>query len=551
MLRTAICALRNEHTTLVDDVADGRRLFWLGSGISRGQVPDLIEMLTRVLMFLRDRAANGPENEIHRDALVHILSTYLPSERSKYEDDRIGWIPVDIEPLRNSYGQVLNTRVGTHESDYLLMTAADLPNTYGAPGLEPGPTHRLIAILIAEGVLKEIASGNWDGLVETAVTNLTGVSDFLNVYVTAEDARNTPPFARIAKFHGCAVLARTDPDNYADKIIATRAQISRFGSSKFAHMRDALKERTRTHRSLILGLSLQDDDLLGVFTGAAEIHPWPWDTASPAYVFAEPNLSDTQQDILENGYGSEYHTHRAEILKRSTFGTYAEPLLAALVVEVLTRKFLALLKRQNMVLPSVEEDLAVGLQTVSSQLVAVNRYDANQVLEFLVGPYSAIVNKYLGLSDVGKYVPLFNGTRPEIRIKHEVRVVGAELFASAIGLLGWGHQQRLWRLGLSAAPVNETIQLSANRSAPIAVAVVKGVREADAVLSSTAWTSGTDRMAILYIHDRPTPNTRSSSSRLGTARGLRNRYEVCWTDLVDHARDTSELAERFQTGTGL
>ena len=185
MIRKALRSLKQEHAALVGDVVDGRRFFWLGSGISRDQVPDLVAVMERVLLFLRDQAHTGPERAQHRDALLEVLGTYLPPEVARYEADEAGWQPADLEPLRQVYSEVLGVRVGDLPGEYLLMTAADLPNTYGAADLEPGVAHRLLAILIAEGVVKEIASGNWDGLVEAAVVELTGLPGLLDVYVSA------------------------------------------------------------------------------------------------------------------------------------------------------------------------------------------------------------------------------------------------------------------------------------------------------------------------------------------------------------------------------
>jgi hypothetical protein len=551
MLRAALRALRRDHAALAADVADGRRFFWLGSGISRNQVPDLVAVIERVLLFLRDRAANGPDELAHKNALIEILKQHLPAELPRYEADPEAWAPLSTEPLRNVYSEVLGTRVGENGADYLLMTAADLPNIYGADNLVPGTAHYLIAILIAEGAVKEIASGNWDGLVEAAVADLTRQPGVLDVYVAAEDARDTNAFAQIAKFHGCAVLAKRDPARYAGKIIATRAQIARFESSEFAHMRSALKERTTRYRSLVLGLSMQDSDLLTVFTRAAELHPWPWDPDHPAYVFAEPDLKGSQRDVLENGYGSDFDGRHKEILERSTFGTYAEPLLAALVLEVLARKYHALLARQSTVPQAIEDDLRRGLQRMVDLVGAAIGDAPPALLAFLLGPYAAIVRGFHCRDDECKYVTLFRGTRPQIAIEPSVTVMGSDLLVAAIGLLGWGDQRRRWRVRTSPRNTPNAIRLLNRSSDAVVLVIVKGTREADAILSSSEWISGADRMTILYAHDRPNTAVRSSASMLGGGRRRSERYEISWSDLTELATDTEEIADRFQAEAGL
>ncbi len=553
MFRKALRSLQQEHAALVGDVVDGRRFFWLGSGISRDQVPDLVAVIERVLLFLRDRAQAGPDNVQHRAALLQILDEHLPAEVDRYRADEACWVPVDVEPLRQVYSEVLGVRVGDLPGDYLLMTAADLPNTYGASDLKPGIAHRLLAILIAEGVLKEIASGNWDGLVEAAVEELTGLAGLLDVYVSAEDVREGNSFAQIAKFHGCAVMARTHPGNYADKIIATRAQISRFdNNAAFEHMRSALKERTTKYRSLILGLSIQDTDLLAVFTRAAENHPWPWEKGHPAYVFAERQILSSQRDVLENSYGADYDQHHSDIVARSAFGTYAAPLLASLVIEVLLHKLLALLAQQTAVDLVLEADLAIGVRRVAALVSASVGDDEQTLLTFVTGPYAAFVRQYLGLDASLRYVPMVRAPRSQIPLDPTVTVTGVELLAACVGLLGWGDLQRRWRIRSSSADVPGSLQLVQCKTGRVThLAIVRGAREADAVLASEAWSLGADRMAMLYMHERPQPATRSLTSKLGRGRRLPNRVETCWTDLTTHSLTADEVAGRLQAEVGL
>lgn len=553
MFRKALRSLQNEHAALVDDVADGRRFFWLGSGISRDQVPDVVAVVERVLLFLRDHAVTGPDAAEHHAALLEILENFLPAEAMRFNADAAAWSPTDLEPLRQQYSEVLGVRVGDRPGDYLLMTAADLPTTYGASDLKPGIAHYLLAVLIAEGVLRELASGNWDGLVEVAVDELTGRPGLLDVYVAAEDARNGNSIAQIAKFHGCAVLARTDPAHYADKIIATRAQISRFDNNgAFEHMRSALRERTTRYRSLVLGLSIQDHDLLAVFTKSAENHPWPWDQSHPAYVFAEPQILPSQRDVLENGYGPDFDSSHADIISKSAFGTFAGPLLAGLVAEAILKKILALLERQSSVHLLMEADLALGVRRIAALVAASVGNDEQTLLAFVTGPYAAFVRQYLGLDAGHRYVPMVRVPRNQIEFEPSVAVLGLELLAACIGLLGWGDHQRRWRVRTDSADTPGIVRLVDMRSdRATRLVIVRGIREADAVLASMAWTSGAERMAIVYMHERPRPATRSAASKLGRGRRLPNRLETCWSDLVAHSATSDELVGRLQAEVGL
>jgi hypothetical protein len=58
-VRQTLALLDGEHRGLADGVANGRYAFWLGSGISRGRVPDLEILVEKVLEFLRAGISPG------------------------------------------------------------------------------------------------------------------------------------------------------------------------------------------------------------------------------------------------------------------------------------------------------------------------------------------------------------------------------------------------------------------------------------------------------------------------------------------------------------
>jgi hypothetical protein len=321
-VREAWRLLRANHPELIEDVADGKRFVWLGSGISRDQVPDVVGLIARVLCFLRDKAASGGSDAgSHSDALLEILDDHLPGERLRYEANLMSWVPITLEPLRERYSRVLGVGVAGKPNDYLLIDGAGLPELYGHRDLEPGPTHKILAMLISEGVITNLASGNWDGLVEKALVNISATDSLLSVYVDVNDPRDARGNAEIAKFHGCAVLTLNDPGRYRDKIIASPAQISRLhGDDAYAHMRDHLRELTTRTRSLVLGLSVQDSDLLAIFQAAASRSPWRWESTHPAYLFAEPAVLPSQRDVLEVAYGEDFGRERSRRVRRARDG---------------------------------------------------------------------------------------------------------------------------------------------------------------------------------------------------------------------------------------
>jgi len=65
--------LDRKFAAFAEGVADGRYAFWLGSGISRGRVPDLGEIVLMVLEFLQARVDPGNPGCAHAKALAEAV----------------------------------------------------------------------------------------------------------------------------------------------------------------------------------------------------------------------------------------------------------------------------------------------------------------------------------------------------------------------------------------------------------------------------------------------------------------------------------------------
>ncbi|WP_164990396.1 SIR2 family protein [Agromyces albus] len=548
--------IRANHPELIEDVADGKRFVWLGSGISLEQVPDVVELIARVLRFLRDQAASGEADaEHHRTALLEILDEHLPTERARYENDRGNWEPAGLDHLRDKYSRVLGVGVEGKPTDYLLIDGAGLPELYGDPDLGPGPTHRLLAMLISEGVVTHLASGNWDTLVEKALLEISATDSLLDVYVDVDDPRTARGHAEIAKFHGCAGLARTDPDRYRDKIIATTAQISKLhGDNSYAHMTDHLRDLTTRMRSLVLGLSVQDSDLLAIFRSAASRSPWKWESNHPAYLFAEPFVSPSQRDVLEVAYGEDFGRERTSIVRRSAIGAYAGPVVAAILIEVLAAKLGVAIQRHQGLPGGFESQLKLGIRRFVLRVVAAFGGDEGSLADFLLTGYSDFLRTYLGSTAVGEasYLPFARGTTNTLATDISVIGMGIDRLAIAIGLLGFGEDRGRWRAALVDEQKGSRIMVSRTRNAtgPTLV-VVRGAREAVATMTSDDWVSGHGNMVLLQMELGGVSSTRSPGGRIGRGRGARSRRQLMWDDISDSVHSLEELMVRFETGVAL
>jgi hypothetical protein len=101
--------------------------------------------------------------------------------------------------------------------------------------------HLCIGILALEGVVSEIASANWDGLLEAAVEELGQNKNFYRICVTGSDVRGPAAAARLLKFHGCALRAIENEALYRPLVIARWSQILAWtGDNRFETMREEL-----------------------------------------------------------------------------------------------------------------------------------------------------------------------------------------------------------------------------------------------------------------------------------------------------------------------
>ena len=162
-------------------VIEGQYALWLGSGISRDRVVGLDGVLAKLIEFPRSHVTSD-QNCAHRTALEKVLDLAVPSEEERAQIDinqpAEAWpcLPKLLARLGNQYADVLSIEVGTEKLDYLLWVALDFPNTFASQA--PDAEHLAIGMLALEGVVTEIATANWDGLLEAALSELGGVDEF-------------------------------------------------------------------------------------------------------------------------------------------------------------------------------------------------------------------------------------------------------------------------------------------------------------------------------------------------------------------------------------
>ena len=299
-------------------VTRGEYVLWLGSGLSKLVVPDVRALLKKLLCFLQEQIDPSDEDCRFKNAVNAIFDVPpIPDEvrdAIDLSDPAEAW-PLDdlLTRLVPHYSTVLDVRVAGEERDFLVWDGIDVRTTYGAKDLEPDAEHLCVAILMLEGVVRSAQTTNWDGLIEAAVELLAGdkAEAILRVVVRKDDFKAPEVRADLLKFHGCAVKAAEDPDQYRHLLIARRMQISGWTTNpNYKVMKGRLEHLLTSRPALIVGLSAQDQNIHTMLHQARENLEHVWPESPPAVVFADIQLSSDHFHTLEATYGSDYDLNK-------------------------------------------------------------------------------------------------------------------------------------------------------------------------------------------------------------------------------------------------
>lgn len=554
----ALASLSADHPSLLADLTRGDRVFWVGSGVSFGQVPGLETLLRRVFEFLQEKIVAGSSDDPHLKALDEIIRQHLPDQINAFESDPVGWtIPPDLSDLTRSYSEVLGTEVDDQPLDYLLWEAVDVRETYGSPDIEPGFDHQLIAYLIREGVVTEIVTTNWDGLIERAAKDSApGVNPPpLAVIMSRETFRSARGRCNLYKAHGCAVLARVDEAN-REYLIAQTADIAKWlNASIYAPMVERLRTLARTRKSLMLGLSVQDYNLLAQIAGASEDLPWHWEPDDPAYLFAELAIQASQRNVLQVAYDN-YVDNRGPICDSSATGMYSGLLLGAAVLHVVLDKLRVGIECATSFAGSgaVVDRLSAGVAHVGSRLADDAAHDLGRLVEILRAGLSAMTNRYFDpASDLGpnEYAPFYGHPLGEGVDEHFKRSGLPEL-SVAVGLLGLGSKLGHWNLAIGTGCTIEpgVIELTSSHVSgkSIKIVLTRDWAATNALTGTDFWlTDPGDVLVIQATGEHERRYTRGLVGGLGSGRtSKRDRRQVWLSDLEPSASDVDRLVAAFR-----
>ncbi len=464
-----------------------------------------------------------------------------------------------ISRLVMRYSELLDLRIKDQPADYLLWDGVDVRGSY-RPGLKPDCEHICLAVLALEGVLPEVASANWDGLVESAIGELVVDADqALVVCILEDDLRKSVRLTRLLKFHGCAVQAAEDPATYRQRLVARKTQIAKWtreGSHKL--MREELQGLAAKRPMLMVGLSAQDTDIQDIFVEAQEKLAWVWEANPVSHVFAGDTLGVEQETILKVVFDDEYEAHGPDIEDQALIRAYAKPLLTALVLHVLSaklRNFARTADAPNLE-ASARDEIDAGIQWLRDRAAELADPDQLGFVRRLAAVHGTTVALFQdGVRPVPTTKPPYRALSavPLDRVRYEPALTtgGVPELASALGLLGTGARGGRWEVSInscSAGVENVIMVTAASGATPVYFAA--NATSAARLLSTGVIESASADAVVIYSKEVPSARTRSPMGAYGRTASGRPR-EVGMAGLLIDARSGADLADAFRREAAL
>lgn len=568
-VREVLAKFDAEYAPVASAVENGEFAFWVGSGISR-QAPNLGNLIERAFDYIRERAIDPATTATFMPALEEALglAEVEPTRvQPQYGQPLAVWPEHDVivRRLWNKYSRVLDIRIAGTEADFILWDAIDIRQAFEHPE-PPAAEHLCIAILILEGAVQAIASANWDAFIETAVERLSnGVPGVVQVVVDPNQIRGPAGRARLLKFHGCIVHAAREPLAFRRFLTGSYTQIMDWPErADFAAMRNAVVGLATAHKTLVLGLSIQDNNLQALFARAKAVHAWPWPCApaAPAHVFCEDSIQQGQRDVLRLTYSEAYNDDPAGIHQATLLRAWGEKVLISLVLKLLADKLTRLMELnltalgKKPIAGTLESlltalrndisDLAVPAPGIQSRTASVNRG---------IALWSRMLSLFRGgalPANPDAYEALSNSTPNLIAADQNAQAMSLGRLGVALALLQYGRAAGLWNLRQPEANDLASGAMTAHASRPDGVDrplfVVKSATEAIALKSNGAFAN--DDAIVVHADDtwHQMLGGGASARRVRAAPGRTGRVgetHVSLGDLLARCGDAATLQQQF------
>lgn len=568
-VREVLIKFEAEFAQVARAVENGEFALWVGSGVSR-RAPHLGHLVERAFEYVRQRAIDPLTADAYLPALketIELAGIVPATVEANFPQPLANWPQRDIiiKELWNNYSRVLDIRVPGEATDFILWNAIDIRAAFANPA-PPAAQHLCIAILVLEGAVRTVASANWDGFIEAAVARLSNsVPGIIQVVVDPNQMREAPSRAQLLKFHGCVLYATHEPATFRQYLTGSRTQIMEWPDKQlFAAMRNAIINLATNQKTLVLGLSIQDNNLQSVFSRAKQINPWPWPCApqAPGHVFCEDQITQGQRDVLRIVYGDAYNSHVADIHIGTHLRAWAEQVLIALVLKVIADKLARLM---DISLSAVDKILMAGelrtllmdLCNVVADLAVVDPVETSRTDSTNHG--IALWSRVLSIFRSGALPPnpeayeTLSASSPElIGADPNAQAMGLGRFSIMLALLQHGRAAGQWELSPPLAGSVDSGALSAKSSRAGASArplfLVKSATDAIVLQNSGAFVD--DKAIVIHADDtwHRMVGSGVSSRRVRVAPGRTGHVgttHVSLGDLLRRSDTVAALKEQF------
>ena len=564
-LSEALALLDGPYSAIVEAIGSAGYTLWLGSGISRGRVIGLSGsdgVIAKLVEFLRSKRTAEAACKFNKalDTLLNLAGLDATQRGALDLTAPVSeWPEAQLKPivakLWDKYSEVLSIDIAGEEQDFLLWTGLDFPHTFADQ--DPDLEHLALAILVLEGVAPELATANWDGLIEGAIVELGYPKEHIAITVTGEDLRDAPgTVAKLYKFHGCALRAIEDEAVYRPLLIARSGQIGKWKHDKdFTIVREQLRALIQRTRSLLIGLSGQDEDIRDMFQKVGGDKPWAW-TAPPAVVFSNDALTQDQKDILEGIYDkAEWAASRGEICASSLIESYGRPLLPAIVLHILTQKLQVM--ACDATAPSLgsadRQRLGKGIAHLRDKAAEAGQSDLLGLMRHVAAAVARVRHQIeIGESPVGrlKYFPLSGDPVPRMKDAVALRSTGQREAATALGVIGDVASRGDWTIALddpnattSGALRVETVGANARIFFAANDDVISGLLEAGAFTESDP--------DVVVVCAKPLRG-RQARGPGGVYRSLKPQARfIAFGPMLADAANTDDLVQSFRLEAAL
>ncbi|WP_171186084.1 SIR2 family protein [Ruegeria sp. HKCCC2117] len=514
------------------------------------------DLVVKVLEFLRSRIDHENPNCPFKEALERAFNIAALNEDERNQvilDTAVAeWNVADVlqQRLSSQYAQFLNIDVEGEADDLLVWNGIDVVSTYADPNVEPSAEHFALAALIKEGMVSELASANWDELVERAVKQTSADSCGIDVCVRSEDLQESEFRAKLLKFHGCAVRAGQDEETYRQYIVGRQVQIDTWRDEpRNQGMVQHLVTTIMENPTLMLGLSAQDFNIRGLFSQAQNQLAWNWPGDRPACVFSNNEIGEDQRALLGNVFRQHYTGQtRSEIQSNVLVRSYASQLLPALLLYGLARK----LTRISSMLPmETPEELGEWVEAKIAELRnAIAAGCTADTLSFVlhlmrqITKCKSLLIEGRSPEDPACFEPITETAVRNIEDSQIMRNSGLPEAAVAAAIVGAGSSGGLWEIAITPEDGIGTGMISlvlGDRSTPLYVVT-------DAIAENHLFASGhlkESKDAIVVhakpIHDRMQRSPSRSFSRTSADRIRRTSIRTLLGDVANG----EGLIERF------